>query len=200
MRHIQRLKERLEHHSHDTRMGTWPTYTLQTQIRRLLLTIVVKDHKEMYDKTNEQFKDKAKKECLWKRFTISCKLSVKVCKTWFELQRTSCSKLMQLNFEQALKEMWKWQNWIQDKVGFLSLYTILKGYQASSPRPKEPVHQLLKHMVSPEVQLTWTVGRSVFGQQTPHYQLHESPAPIKLQGILQSTRRSWTNSHRCKPC
>ena len=47
----------------------------------------VKDHKELYDKTNEHFKDKARKKCLWERFTNSQKLSVKVCKTWFELQR-----------------------------------------------------------------------------------------------------------------
>ena len=38
----------------------------------------VKDHEELYNKTNEHFKDKAKKECLWKQFTNSCKLSVNV--------------------------------------------------------------------------------------------------------------------------
>ena len=45
----------------------------------------VKDHEELYDKTNEHFKDKARKECLWERLCNSCKLSVKVCKTWFAL-------------------------------------------------------------------------------------------------------------------
>ena len=44
----------------------------------------VKDHKEMYDKT----KDKARKQCLCEQFTKSCKLSIKVCKTCFESQRT----------------------------------------------------------------------------------------------------------------
>ena len=43
----------------------------------------VKDH-ELYDKTNEYFKDKVRKECLWEQFTNSPTLSVKVCKTWFE--------------------------------------------------------------------------------------------------------------------
>ena len=38
----------------------------------------VKDHKELYDKTNEHFKDKARKDCLWERFSKSRKLSVKV--------------------------------------------------------------------------------------------------------------------------
>ena len=37
-----------------------------------------KDHEEVNDKTNEHFKDKVKKDCLWERFASSCKLSVKV--------------------------------------------------------------------------------------------------------------------------
>ena len=41
----------------------------------------VKDHKELYDKTNDHFKDKTRKKCLWEMFANSCRLSVKVCKT-----------------------------------------------------------------------------------------------------------------------
>ena len=48
----------------------------------------VKDHKELYTKTNGHFKDKARKECIWERFTKSAKLSVKLCQTWFKSQRT----------------------------------------------------------------------------------------------------------------
>ena len=48
----------------------------------------VKDHKVLYDKTNKHFEDKDRKECLWKRFTSTHKLSVKVCKTWFKSERT----------------------------------------------------------------------------------------------------------------
>ena len=55
----------------------------------------VKDHEELYDKTSEHFKDKARKKCLCERFTNSRKLSVKVCKTWFELLRICYRKLMQ---------------------------------------------------------------------------------------------------------
>ena len=36
---------------------------------------IVKDHKELYDKTNEHFKDKARQECLRERFANSCRLS-----------------------------------------------------------------------------------------------------------------------------
>ena len=39
---------------------------------------LVKEHDELYDKTNEHFKDKARKECLWEQFANSRKLSVKV--------------------------------------------------------------------------------------------------------------------------
>ena len=35
----------------------------------------VKDHEELYDKTNGHFKDKGEKECLWERFANSRKLS-----------------------------------------------------------------------------------------------------------------------------
>ena len=54
-------------------------------ITNIYLTIVeaiadfVEDHDELYDKTNKHLKDKARKECLWERFTSSHKLSVKVC-------------------------------------------------------------------------------------------------------------------------
>ena len=54
----------------------------------------VKDHKEFYNKTNEHFKDKARKECLLKRFSNSRNLSVKVCKIEFELERIRYSMLM----------------------------------------------------------------------------------------------------------
>ena len=65
----------------------------------------VKDNEELYDKTNEYFKDKARKECLWERFANSHKLSVKECKTWFESQRKHYSKLTQSKPGQAQKDM-----------------------------------------------------------------------------------------------
>ena len=55
----------------------------------------VKDHQELYYKTNEHFKGNPRKKRLWKRFANSRKLSVKVCKTRFELQRTYYGKLTQ---------------------------------------------------------------------------------------------------------
>ena len=52
----------------------------------------VRDHKELYDKTSKYFKDKTREECLWEHFANSRKLSVKVCKTWFDSQRTLYNK------------------------------------------------------------------------------------------------------------
>ena len=64
------------------------TNIYRTDLDEEAIVDFVKDHKELYDKTNELFKDKARKECLREWFANSRKLSVKVCKTWFELQRT----------------------------------------------------------------------------------------------------------------
>ena len=65
----------------------------------------VKDHEELYDKTSEQIKDKARKEFLWEQFAKSHKLSDKVCKTWFDSQRTRYEKLTQSKSGEAPKEM-----------------------------------------------------------------------------------------------
>ena len=46
----------------------------------------VKDHEELYHKTNGHFMEKAWKDCLWERCVSSHNLSVKVCRTWFESQ------------------------------------------------------------------------------------------------------------------
>ena len=54
----------------------------------------VKEYKELYEKTSEHFKDKSREESVWVQFTKSRKLSVKVCKTWFDSQMTHYGKLM----------------------------------------------------------------------------------------------------------
>ena len=36
------------------------------------------------EETNEHFKEKVRKDCLWEQLANSYKLSVKVCKTWFD--------------------------------------------------------------------------------------------------------------------
>ena len=93
---------------------------------------LVKDHEESYDKTNEHFKEKVRKTCLWKRFANSRKLSVKVCKTWFESQRTCYGKLTQSKAGEAPKERMERQNWIQDKLNCLKMYIRHKGLSKMS--------------------------------------------------------------------
>ena len=72
----------------------------------------VKDHEELYDKTNEHLKDKDRGECLWERFTSSRKQYDKVCKTLFESQRACYEIFTQSKSGQATKEMTERQNWI----------------------------------------------------------------------------------------
>ena len=64
----------------------------------------MKDPEELYDKTSEHFKDKVRK-FLWEQFAKNRKLSVKVCKAWFDSQRTCYGKLTQSKSVQFLKEM-----------------------------------------------------------------------------------------------
>ena len=92
----------------------------------------VKDHKELYDKTNEHFKDKARKDGFRETFTNSHNLSVKLCKTRFDLQRTRYDKLTQSKSGQAPKEMTERQNWKQDKFYFQKLHIRHKGFSKSS--------------------------------------------------------------------
>ena len=92
----------------------------------------MKVHKELYDNTSEHFKEKARKELLWEEFVRSHKLSVKVCKNWFDSQRTHYGKLTQLKARQAPKEMMEHQTWIKDKLGFLRSHIRCKGVNKSS--------------------------------------------------------------------
>ena len=52
----------------------------------------VKQHEELYDKTNDSFKDKQKKERLWELLAATRNLPVKTVKKWFETQRTRYNK------------------------------------------------------------------------------------------------------------
>ena len=145
----------------------------------------VKDYEELYFKTNEHFKDKARKECLWERSANSCKQQV--CKTWFESQRTHYGKITQSKSGQAPTQMTERQNWIQDTYNFLKMHIRCKGLpnlQRSSPWPKELVHLLPQHTTSSEVQLTWIVWRSACAQ-TPQYSL-QLQAPAQFPSVQQS--------------
>ena len=55
----------------------------------------VKQHEELYDKTNDSFKNKQKKERLWEQLAATRNLPVKTVKKWFDTQHTRYGKLTQ---------------------------------------------------------------------------------------------------------
>ena len=48
----------------------------------------VKQQEELYDKTNDSFKEKQKEERLWEQLSTTRNLPVKTVKKWFETQHT----------------------------------------------------------------------------------------------------------------
>ena len=79
----------------------------------------VKEHEELYDKTNDKFKDKQRKEGLWERLAASRNLSVNTVKKWFETQYTRYGKLTQMKSGQAAEKSIERQTWLKDSFSFL---------------------------------------------------------------------------------
>ena len=64
----------------------------------------IKQHEELYDKTNDTFKDKQKKERLWEQLAANRNLPVKTVKKWFETQHTRYGKITQTKSGQAAEK------------------------------------------------------------------------------------------------
>ena len=92
------MEERLAHLNHNKRHMT-DIYLKNSDEEGIV--DFVKDQKELYYKTNERFKDKARKDGLWERFVSSHNLSEKVCKT----KITCYQRFTQSKSGQAPKEM-----------------------------------------------------------------------------------------------
>ena len=105
----------------------------------------MKDQEELYNKTSEHFKDKARKESLWEEFKRSRKLSVKVCKTWFDSQRTQYGRLKSGQGPDGNDGM---SDLDTGQLGFLRSHIKHKGLSKSSA-----------FTTSPEPLLTQTVWR-----------------------------------------
>ena len=86
----------------------------------------VKQHEELYDKTNDSFKDKQKKEGLWEQLAATRNLPVKTVKKWFDTQRTRYGKLTQTKSGQAEKSTER-QTWLKDSFSFLQGHIRRKG-------------------------------------------------------------------------
>ena len=79
----------------------------------------VKHHRELYDKTNDSFRDKQKKERLWETLAATRNLPLNTVKKWFETQRTRYGKLTQTKSGQAAEKSTEQQTWLKDSFSFL---------------------------------------------------------------------------------
>ena len=73
----------------------------------------VKQHEELYDKTNHSFKDKQKKESLWEQPAATRNLPIKTVEKWFEKSTER-------------------QTWLKDSFSFLRGHIRRKGVSKSS--------------------------------------------------------------------
>ena len=92
----------------------------------------VKQHEELYDKTNSSFKDKQKKEGLWEQLAATRNLPVKTVKKWFNTQCTRYGKLTQTKSEQAAEKSTERQTWLKDSFSFLRDHIRRKGVSKTS--------------------------------------------------------------------
>ena len=111
----------------DTDVESTPSRRKKGQMKSIFLSdsdeeaIVefVKQHKELYDKTNDSFKDKQKKERLWESLAATRNLPVRTVKKWFETQCTRYGKLTQTKSGQAAEKSTERQTWLKDSFSFL---------------------------------------------------------------------------------
>ena len=64
----------------------------------------IKQHEQFYDKTNDKFKDKQKKETLWETLAATTNLPVSTLKNRLETQCTRYGKLTQTKSGQATEK------------------------------------------------------------------------------------------------
>ena len=76
---------------------------------------IVKQHKELYDRTTDNFKDKQKKERLWEQLAATRNLPIKTVQEWFETQHTRYGKLTQTKSGQAAEKSTECQTWLKDR-------------------------------------------------------------------------------------
>ena len=78
----------------------------------------IKQHKELYDKNNNSFTDKPKKERLWEQLAATRNLPVKTVKKWFDTQRTRYGKLTQMKSGQGAEKSTEQQTWLEGQFKF----------------------------------------------------------------------------------
>ena len=91
----------------------------------------VKQH-ELYDKTNDSFKDKQKKERLWEQIASTRNLPIKTVKKWFETQHIRYGTLTHTKSGQAAEKSTERQTWQKDSFSFLRGHIRRNGVSKSS--------------------------------------------------------------------
>ena len=94
-------------------------FTFLSDSDKVAIVEFIKQHQELYDKTNSSFKDKQKKERLWESFAATRNLPVKTVKKWFETQCTRYDTLTQTKSGQAAEMSTERQTWLTDSFSFL---------------------------------------------------------------------------------
>ena len=92
----------------------------------------IKRQEELYDKTNDSFKDKPKKERLWEQLAATRNLSVKTVTKCFDTQCTRYGKLTQTKSGQGAEKSTEQQTWLKDSFSFLRGHLKRKGVSKSS--------------------------------------------------------------------
>ena len=92
----------------------------------------VKQNAELCDMTHAKFKDKQRKEGLWKRLAASRNLSVNTVKKWFKTQSTRYGKLTHTKSGQAAVKSTEKQTWIHERCSFLQGHIRREGLSKSS--------------------------------------------------------------------
>ena len=123
----ERCEEDSECHSSAKRARVCATFIDSQEI-----SIVVKQHPELYDKEHPRFHDRNRREALWAEISAELKLQPFDVRRWFESQRMRYGKLSKLQSGQAPRKMTKRQSWVYQQMGFLKPHIRRKGANRSS--------------------------------------------------------------------
>ena len=144
----------------------------------------VKQHEELYDKTNDSFKDKQKKERLWEQLASTRNSPVKTVKKWFDTQHTRYVKLTQTKSGQATEKSTERQTRLKDISVFYEVTSEGREFpsllHSSHPRGLLQKQPQLQFQIHPRTQnLRW---KSALDQML----LNNLRAPVPSDDSLQS--------------
>ena len=142
----------------------------------------IKQLEELYDKTNDSFKDKQNNERLWEQLAATKNLPIKTVKKWFETQCTRYGKLTQMKSGQAAEKSTEHQTCLKDSFSFL------QGYIREFPSLLHSSHP--RGLLQPQPQLQFQIHpmtQNLRWKSALHQMLLISlQAPVPSDDSLQS--------------